>query len=133
MLTQTEVINRWNDIHLFDEPLIEVEDNPFSTYDAQSSQYIVEIKSRDRLYDSWIIEKYKFDINFEDSVRTGRDFLYITEYRRKLMVWNLNDLVAVDYCFNWHKRWLPKTTDFENKEKVLKEVGYLLTSYARGY
>lgn len=133
MLTQKEVINRWNDIHLIDEPLFEVEDNPFSTYDAQSSQYIVEIKSRDRLYDSWIIEKYKFDINFEDSVRTGRDFLYITEYKRKLMVWNLNDLVAVDYAFNWHKRWLPKTTDFENKEKVLKEVGYLLTSYAREY
>jgi hypothetical protein len=133
MLTQTEVIDRWNSIHITNEPLIETYDNPFATYDAQSGEYIVEIKSRDKEYDSWIIEKYKFDINLEDSVRTGRDFLYITEYKRKLMVWNINDLVAIDYAFNWHKRWLPKTTDFEDNEVVLKEVGYLLKSYARKY
>ena len=133
MLTQTEVIDRWNSIHVANEPLIETSDNPFATYDAQSSEYIVEIKSRDKNYDSWMIEKYKFDINLEDSIRTGRDFLYITEHKRKLMVWNINDLVAVDYAFNWHKRWLPKTTDFEDNEVILKEVGYLLNSYARKY
>jgi hypothetical protein len=132
-MTQKEVIDKWNNIHVANEPLVETYDNPFATYDAKSSEYIAEIKSRDTKYDSWIIEKYKFDVNLEYSIKTGRDFLYITEYKRKLMVWNINDLVAIDYAFNWHKRWLPKTTDFENNEVVLKEVGYLLKSYAKEY
>ncbi len=75
MLTQTEVIDRWNNIHLFNEPLIEVEDNPFSTYDAQSSEYIVEIKSRDKLYDSWIIMKHQFDITLKNATKQSINFL----------------------------------------------------------
>lgn len=132
-MTEIEIIDRWNDIHQTYEPLVKVEENPFSTFDAQSNEFIVEIKSRSKKYDSWIIEKYKFDINFEDCLRTGRDFLYITEIDRKLLVWNINELYAIDYKFNWHKRWLPETTEFENNELRLKEVGYLLTSYAREY
>ena len=117
MLTQAEVITRWNDIHLVNEPLIEVEDNPFSTYDAQSSEYIVEIKSRDKMYDSWIIEKYKFDINLEDSIRTGRDFLYICKYKKKLMVWNINDLVAVDYCLTGTRDGCQRQLNLRTKKK----------------
>jgi hypothetical protein len=132
-MTEQEIINKWNDIHETYEPLVKVDDNPFSTYDAQSSQFIVEIKSRSKEYDSWIIEKYKFDTNFEDCLRTGRDFLYITEVDKRLLVWNINKLYALDYKFNWHKRWLPDTTDFDNNELRLKEVGYLLPSYAIQY
>ena len=131
MLTQTEVITRWNDIHLFDEPLVEVEDNPFSTYDAQSSQYIVEIKSRDKLYDSWIIEKQKFDSNIDKSVETGKLFIYLTEYRGKIMTWNINKLAEQGYYFHWEIRPMPETTEFTYNESIEKEVGYLYEKDAK--
>jgi hypothetical protein len=54
-MTQTEIIVKLNSIY----PglnLVEVE-NPYSSYDAENERYIVEVKSRDKQYRSWAIEK----------------------------------------------------------------------------
>ena len=75
-MTQTEIINKLNSIYP-DLNLIEVEDQ-FSTYDAESDTYIVEIKSRDKEYSSWIIEKKKFESNLIASVETTKKFIYLT-------------------------------------------------------
>ena len=65
-MKQKEIIDKLNEIY----PglnLVEVADR-YSTYDAENNRYIVEVKSRDKQYRSWAIEKKKFDSNIVKSV-----------------------------------------------------------------
>ena len=59
MLTQTEIVDKLNEIYPGLD-LVEVA-NRYSTYDAENERYIVEIKSRDKRYKNWVIEKKKFE------------------------------------------------------------------------
>jgi len=65
----------------------------YTTYDAENKDFILEIKSRKAKYDKWIIEKHKFDANVDIALRKNKQFLYLTEYRTGMLVWNINDLI----------------------------------------
>lgn len=120
-MTQTEIVNKLNSIYP-DLDLIEVED-PFSTYDAESDTYIVEIKSRDKEYSSWIIEKKKFESNLIASVEKTKKFIYLTEYNGKIMTWNIHKLVRKGYDFQWTEQLMPQTTEFDNTKPLTKTRG----------
>ena len=122
-MTQTEIINKLNSIYPGLD-LVEVSD-PYSSYDAENARYIVEVKSRDKKYDSWIIERKKFDSNLLYSMNVNKMFVYLTEHNGKIMTWNIHNLLNSLYDFGWTKMELPATTEFNNKEKIQKEVGYL--------
>lgn len=128
-MKQIEIINKLNNIY----PglnLIECSD-PYSTYDASNERYIVEIKSREVEYDGWIIEKKKFDSNIVISVETGKTFVYLTEYKGKIMTWNIHKLVRKNYNFTWEERSMPKTTEFIDNDSITKSVGYLYEKDAK--
>lgn len=128
-MNQTDIINKLNAIY----PglnLVECEDQ-FCSCDAQSDNYIVEIKSREKQYRSWVIEKKKFDDNVVKSVETGKMFIYLTEYNGKIMTWNINKLVEQGYDFQWKTMELPQTTEFEETESITKEVGFLYEGSAK--
>ena len=122
-MTQTEIINKLNSIYPGLD-LVEVSD-PYSSYDAENGRYIVEVKSRDKKYDSWIIERKKFDSNLLYSMNKNKMFVYLTEHNGKIMTWNIHNLLNSLYDFGWTKMELPATTEFDAKEKIQKEVGYL--------
>ena len=122
-MTQTEIIDKLNSIYPGLD-LVEVSD-PYSTYDAENERYIVEVKSRDKKYDSWIIERKKFDSNLLYSMNKNKMFVYLTEHNGKIMTWNIHNLLNSLYDFGWTKMELPATTEFDDKEKIQKEVGYL--------
>ena len=122
-MTQTEIINKLNSIYPGLD-LVEVSD-PYSSYDAENGRYIVEVKSRDKKYDSWIIERKKFDSNLLYSMNKNKMFVYLTEHNGKIMTWNIHNLLNSLYDFGWTKMELPATTEFDDKEKIQKEVGYL--------
>ena len=103
----------------------------YDTYDAENKDYILEIKSRKSRYEKWLIEKHKFDTNLDIALRKNKQFIYLTEYRTDMMVWNINDLINVGYDFGWELKEQPKTTDFDNNNKIMKEVGYLHEHYAK--
>ena len=103
----------------------------YDTYDAENKDYILEIKSRKSRYEKWLIEKYKFDTNLDIALRKNKQFIYLTEYRTDMLVWNINDLINVGYDFGWELKEQPKTTDFDNNNKIMKEVGYLHEHYAK--
>jgi len=128
-MTQTEIIVKLNSIysHL---NLVEVSDR-YSTYDAENENYIVEVKSRDKKYRSWAIEKKKFDSNIDKAVETGKMFVYLTEYKGDIMTWNINNLVLTGYDFQWTKIPMPQTTEFEDTKTVTKVVGFLYESVAK--
>ena len=122
-MTQTEIIDKLNSIYPGLD-LVEVSD-PYSSYDAENERYIVEVKSRDKQYRSWAIEKKKFDSNIVKCIETRKAFVYLTEYQGKIMTWNIHKLVRKNYNFNWEQRPLPETTEFINRLAIPKIVGYL--------
>ena len=97
----------------------------FDHHDFECDQYVMEIKSRDTRYDSWIIEKMKADANLLYAFSQAKMFLYITEYKGTAYVWNITKMADNHYDFNWETRKMPATTEFENNKFVDKEVGYL--------
>ena len=129
-MTQTEVIEELNSRYPTMDRLLETED-PFCSYDAINDTYIVEIKSRSKEYDSWMIERDKFMSNIEKSIETGKAFIYLTEYNGKIMTWNINKLIANEIDFFWQNRPMPKTTEFDNNNTVDKEVGFLYEKDAK--
>ena len=129
-MTQTEVIKELNSRYPIMDKLLETED-PFCSYDAINDTYIVEIKSRSKEYDSWMIERDKFMSNIEKSIETGKAFIYLTEYNGKIMTWNINKLIANETDFFWQSRPMPKTTEFDNNNTVDKEVGFLYEKDAK--
>ena len=129
MLTQTEIVDKLNEIYPGLD-LVEVA-NRYSTYDAENERYIVEIKSRDKRYNNWVIEKKKFESNIIKSVETGKMFVYLTEYNEKIMTWNIHNLVRKGYDFKWSVISMPKTTEFDNKKLITKEVGFLYEQKAK--
>ena len=128
-MTQSEIVDRLNELYP-DLNLVECEDQ-FCSCDAESDNYIVEIKSRDTEYDSWIIEKYKFDKNIVKSVETTKKFIYLTEYNGKIMTWNIHNLVRKGYDFQWTEQLMPETTEFDNTNVITKVVGYLYEKDAK--
>ena len=128
-MTQTEIIDKLNSIYPGLE-LVEVSD-PYSSYDAENGRYIVEVKSRDKEYRSWAIEKKKFDSNIVKCIETGKAFVYLTEYNGKIMTWNIHKLVRKDYDFQWTAIPMPKTTEFGDTKTITKVVGFLYEGVAK--
>ena len=128
-MTQTEIIDKLNSIYPGLD-LVEVSD-PYSSYDAENERYIVEVKSRDKQYKSWAIEKKKFDRNIVKCIETGKAFVYLTEYNGKIMTWNIHKLVRKDYDFQWTAIPMPKTTEFGDTKTITKVVGFLYEGVAK--
>ena len=128
-MTQTEIIDKLNSIYPGLD-LVEVSD-PYSSYDAENERYIVEVKSRDKQYRSWAIEKKKFDSNIIKCMEKNKAFVYLTEYKGKIMTWNIHKLVRKGYDFQWTEIPMPKTTEFENTKTITKVVGFLYEGVAK--
>lgn len=128
-MIQSDIVDRLNELYP-DLNLVECEDQ-FCSCDAESDNYIVEIKSRDTEYESWIIEKSKFDKNLVKSVETTKKFIYLTEYKGKIMTWNIHNLVRKNYDFQWTEQLMPETTEFDNTNVITKVVGYLYEKDAK--
>ena len=128
-MTQTEIIDKLNSIYPSLD-LVEVSD-PYSSYDAENERYIVEVKSRDKQYRSWAIEKKKFDSNIVKCMEKNKAFVYLTEYKGKIMTWNIHKLVRKGYDFQWTEIPMPKTTEFQDTKTVSKVVGFLYEGVAK--
>jgi len=129
-LTEEEIITLLNKTYPSMDKLEKCDDQ-YSYYDCENNKYLIEIKSRDKHYNPWIIERSKLIANYDKAIETGKEFIYLTEYKTKIITWNINDLVGSGYDFGWEVRELPETTAFENNEPILKEVGYLYEQYGK--
>ena len=91
-MTQNDIIKYLNSKYPFMDMLKPTEDI-YASYDCENKNYIIEIKSRNKSYNPWIIEKKKFDSNIKKAKKLKKDFIYLTEYRTKIPTWNINDLI----------------------------------------
>jgi len=128
-MTQEQIIKRLNDLDLFGtvEPAI----FRYEHFDCFNDNYLIEIKSRQREYNPWLIEKYKYDKNIREATDQKKLFVYVTEFRRKLIIWNITDLTVNGYNFNWEVKRQPQTTEFDLTSQIPKRVGYLLEQFGK--
>jgi hypothetical protein len=81
----------------------------------------IELKCRKTHYNYLMIERYKYDRLVEQAKEMNYNPVYINSTPEGVWAFNLNYVQPRWYM----KDNLPKTTEFENNEKVTKEVGYL--------
>lgn len=128
-MKQLEIINKLNQLDVFGQ-LTETT-NIYEHYDCYNDNYLIEIKCRQREYNPWLIEKYKYDKNYTQAIKEKKLFIYVTEYKTRIIAWNITDLTINGYNFNWETRQQPKTTEFYPQETIPKCVGYLLEQFGK--
>ena len=92
--------------------------NQFDYTDAYSKKYNmnIELKSRYTHYNSLLIEKMKWD-----KLIAMSNPRYVNYTPKGIYSFNL---LKIETPF-WFDRVMPKTTEFENTEKIVKTVGFL--------
>ena len=104
-------------------PDLKIYDDQFCGTDCYSTQSNVEIelKSRNCHYDRMMIEEMKYRSVMCRAVKTGRVPWYICSSPRGVWGWNLFTV-----AFKWVEQDnLPRTTEFDNCERIVKKVGFL--------
>ena len=108
------------------------ESSKYDHYDFESRDYLIEIKSREALYEDWLIENYKVKKNLQECLIKGKQFLYLTEHEWIAYLWNVSKLTDSNYDFKWEHRDMPKSTQFgDSGNKIPKLVGYLSTGCSK--
>jgi hypothetical protein len=94
----------------------------YATWDCYSrgSKLTIELKSRNTHYDTLMIEKKKYDRLLLMAAEYENDPLYVNSTPKG--IWSFPLLSST---IEWTKMMLPITTEFNNREKILKEVGFL--------
>jgi len=104
--------------------LVHVTNDEYSASDAFSIEHgiYVELKCRRAHYPDLMIEKLKYDRLKAEADKLGVTPLYICSTPKGIWEFNL-DLIKIDW---FNKDDLPATTEFDNKEKITKEIGLIL-------
>ena len=95
------------------------------TFDCENDNYIIEIKCRDKRYDSWLFEHSKYNSNLPKAKESGGEFIYIVEFGGHCWAWNISKMDAKKHDFEREERAMTKTTEFRNKSLINKQVGYV--------
>ena len=128
-MKQLEIINKLNQLDVFGQ-LTETT-KMYEQYECDNDNYLIERKSRQREYNPWLIEKYKYDKNYTQATKDKKLFIYVTEYKTRIIAWNITDLTINGYPFNWEPSKQPETTEFYLQEPIPKRVGYLLEQFGK--
>ncbi len=93
-----------------------------SKYDCYSEKHgiDIELKCRYTHYDALVIEKIKYDALMERAKIFGFRPVYINSTPEGVWAFRLDELPEP----SWSYRGMPKTTEFQNRNFVSKQVGY---------
>jgi hypothetical protein len=99
-------------------------DSQYSRFDCYSEKWKmdIELKCRRTHYDDLLIEKDKYDALLERASKHGTRAFYINSTPKGIYAFNLSSITDLEWEM---KGGLPRTTDFPDKRKVVKEVAFL--------
>lgn len=92
----------------------------FSSYDAEDSRYIVEIKNRRAYYKEKLIEASKLYVNFQKAEIARKKFLYVVTDEEGIWVYNITKSMKVVVNLPITAIDCPMTTDFSRNDKITK-------------
>ena len=97
-------------------------DYEFNRFDAEDKNYIVEIKDRNKYYDNTMIEFDKYSFNIKYAELAKKKFIYVVRVDGNIYIFNLS---KNDTTFGWEWKLIEATTNFKNRKKIKKLVGYI--------
>ena len=126
-----------NEKDLFDHlksnyiPDLQWSEGEYSHHDCYSIEYYcdIELKCRNKHYDDLLIEKYKYNKLIARARKFETIPVYICQTPEGIYAFNLYKL----YEPQWEVRGMPKTSHFNQRQFVDKEVGYFNISKAKRY
>ena len=103
---------------------LEKSSNEYDGFDCTSNHYkmFIELKSRLTHYDTLLLERKKFDFLVVTAEVLGYQPWYINSTPLGVWAFPLNSVVK---DLEWVDKWLPTTTEFQNKSKTSKLVTFL--------
>lgn len=104
-------------------PDLEHSPNQCDGFDCVTKNFnmFIELKSRNTHYDTLLLEKKKYDFLVAEAEKLGYTPHYINYTPEGVWSFNLNDLSDII----WEEKWLPVTTEFQNRNKMMKPVTFL--------
>lgn len=100
-------------------------EDTYCRWDAESPDYLVELKARRAHYNTQIIEYSKLESLMDEAGKQEKTVMYIASTPNIILVFNISELCSQEYNFNWENKRLPAQTDFGNKQWKDKKVGYI--------
>jgi len=103
---------------------LEKSESQYSRFDCFSSKWKmdIELKCRRTHYDELLIEKDKYDALIERAEKFGTKPFYINSTPEGIYAFNLQEFTDLKWQM---KGGLPKTTDFYDNRRIVKEVAFL--------
>ena len=104
-------------------PDLEHSPQVYDGFDCVTKKYgmFIELKSRNTHYDTLLLEKKKFDFLVTKAKELGLTAWYVNYTPSGVWSFKLDD----ENDFVWEDKWLPVTTEFTNKNKIMKPVTFL--------
>ena len=128
-MTVTHNLGSWNEQQLFDwlksQPYYDdlvFAKGQMSRWDcyAPRKKHRIELKCRRKHYDDVLIEKPKYDAVVAEALKHGDVPVYINSTPKGIYCFDLRKHNGI-----WELKTLPKTTEFQDRSFIVKEVGYL--------
>ena len=119
----SKIVQEWN--KRFSNKKLIHSQYQYERFDAFNEHLIVEIKHRETWYDKLLIEFDKYTYNSWYAHLTNKKFLYIVAYKSKIIIFNITNINKTEYDYNWQYKELPRQTEFNDQNKIIKFVGYL--------
>lgn len=109
---------------------LEKSESKYSRFDCYSDKWNmdIELKCRRKHYDDLLIEKDKYDALLERAAKQGRRAFYINSTPEGIYAFNLSAITELEWQM---KGGLPRTTDFPDRRKMVKEVAFLPIELAK--
>ena len=82
-MKQLEIINKLNQLDVFGQ--LKETTNIYEHYDCYNDNYLIEIKSRQREYNPWLIEKYKYDKNYTQATKEKSYLFTLQNIKQELL------------------------------------------------
>ena len=120
---ESQIVQEWN--NRFPNKKLIHSPYQYERFDAFSEQYVVEIKHRETWYDKLLIEFDKYSYNSWYAHIANKEFLYVVAYKSKIIIFNITNINKTEYDYNWKYKEMPKQTEFNNQDKIIKFVGFL--------
>ena len=101
----------------------------YSYFDCKSKYAIVELKHRDfelNRYTDYILERDKYKRLMKEAFDNRKKFWYINSFESgEIIGWNVTNLYLFKQMPPIQTLMCPATTEFDNNEKIEKEVYFL--------
>lgn len=102
--------------------------NPVSRWDCYSPEqrHRIELKCRKKHYPDLVVEKKKFDAVIQECDKHLDIPIYINSTPQGIYSFNMFKHNGI-----WELRSMPKTTQFQDRYSIIKEVGYFYVDEAK--